>query len=231
MQLPPYYPFKFKEQQLWLLPEKALYWEDKKALVLSDLHLGKSGHFRKSGIAIPPAIYRKDMQQLVSLIQHYRPAQLIIVGDLFHSEENKELDLFLKWRSDFPGLSIKLILGNHDILGNNWYQKADVEVIAGAPLILGPFAFLHDYNDITQYPAMAYKYCITGHIHPGILIKGTGKQGLRFPCFYFGEQYAVLPAFGQFTGLALIKPGKKDQVFPIIRSDANNQQTGQVIAL
>lgn len=227
----PSYPFICKDQQLWLLPEKAVFWEEEKALVLSDLHLGKSGHFRKSGIATPPGIYKKDMQQLVSLIQQYRPSQLIIVGDLFHSEENKELGLFLKWRNDFPGLKIQLIQGNHDILGVDWYKQAGVTVFADEPLLLGPFAFMHDYSHLEQYPAMADAYCITGHIHPGIMIKGSGKQGLRFPCFYFGEKHAILPAFGQFTGLAIIKPGKNDKVFPIISADSAKQQIGQVIAL
>ena len=30
-----------------------MFWEEEKALIVSDLHFGKTGHFRKSGIAVP----------------------------------------------------------------------------------------------------------------------------------------------------------------------------------
>lgn len=36
-----------KDQNLLLLPEKALFWEEEKGLIISDVHLGKAGHFRK----------------------------------------------------------------------------------------------------------------------------------------------------------------------------------------
>jgi hypothetical protein len=43
--------FYFREQHFWLSPERVIYWEDEKALILSDSHFGKTGHFRKSGRA------------------------------------------------------------------------------------------------------------------------------------------------------------------------------------
>ena len=227
----PHFHYHFKEQHLWLLAEKAIFWEEEKALIISDLHLGKTGPFRKSGIAVPQHVFMQDMQQLVTLIQSYKPTQLIVVGDFFHSEENKELDLFLKWRRDFASLDIKLIQGNHDILKDEWYKDAFVQVYKKESYIQGPFAFVHDQKDMEKYPAFSDKYFFTGHTHPGIFIKGTGKQSLRFPCFYFKESHAVLPAFGRFTGLAMIKPGKRDKVFPIIASTAAKQEFGKVIAL
>ena len=36
-----------------LHPSGALYWEEKKTLMLADVHLGKVAHFRKNGIAVP----------------------------------------------------------------------------------------------------------------------------------------------------------------------------------
>src|ERR1035437_7802162 len=107
----PAIPFRFKKRQLWLTAESCIFWEDQKALIVSDLHFGKTGHFRKSGIAVPQALYKEDLQRLVAQIQYFQPRQLIIVGDLFHSQANKELELFKKWRANFPGLSIHLIKG------------------------------------------------------------------------------------------------------------------------
>ena len=99
----------------WVSAQRCLFWEEENALILSDLHFGKTGHFRKAGIAVPQDVYKEDLQRLVSTIQHFRANQLIIVGDLFHSHLNKELEWFRRWRSDLSSLKIQLIKGNHNI--------------------------------------------------------------------------------------------------------------------
>jgi DNA ligase-associated metallophosphoesterase len=209
MQAP--YSYHVKQQQLWLSPERCIFWEEEKALILSDLHLGKTGHFRKSGIAVPPSVYKEDLHRLLAQIQYFQPRQLLIVGDLFHSRENKELDLFRRWRDDLAAVTIRLIKGNHDVLEEGWYREAGIEV-HNEDLIMGAFSFIHD---ITEHDH-CHTYCFSGHIHPGIWINGMGKQSLRLPCFYFGESYAVLPAFGRFTGTASIDVSPGSNVFAIL---------------
>jgi metallophosphoesterase superfamily enzyme len=61
-------------------------------------------------------------------------------------------------------------------------------------------------------------FTFSGHIHPGVVMNGIGKQSLRFPCFYFTKNYAVLPAFSHFTGLYKINPKKNDKVFALIEN-------------
>ncbi|CAN5883038.1 ligase-associated DNA damage response endonuclease PdeM [soil metagenome] len=191
---------------------RSIFWEEEKTLILSDLHLGKAGHFRKSGIGIPQTIFKEDMQRLVSQIQYFKPMNILVVGDLFHSTENKEHDLFLKWRKDLHGLSIQLVKGNHDILQESWYTKAGIDVFQ-EELIIGDFLFTHDISSCKKEHG---KYCFSGHIHPGIVLNGAGKQSLRLPCFYFGKEHAILPAFGKFTGTYAVKPGQGDSVFVIV---------------
>ena len=41
------------------------------------------------------------------------------------------------------------------------------------------------------------------------------RQRLRLPCFYFGERSGVLPAFGAFTGLSMLRPANGDHCFVI----------------
>ncbi|MEJ7683919.1 MAG: metallophosphoesterase [Segetibacter sp.] len=115
--------FILHQQTLWLSADRCVYWEEQQSLIVTDLHFGKTGHFRKSGIAVPQSIYKEDMQRLVNQLQFYKPQQLIIVGDMFHSVANKELDFFKKWRNDFSHLHIHLVKGNHDILKKNGMQK------------------------------------------------------------------------------------------------------------
>ncbi|HWC53386.1 MAG TPA: ligase-associated DNA damage response endonuclease PdeM [Chitinophagaceae bacterium] len=202
------------KNSFWLSADRCMYWEEEKALIVADLHFGKTGHFRKSGIAVPQAVYKEDLQRLVSQLQHFQPKKLIIVGDMFHSEANKELDLFQKWRNDFPTLKIHLVKGNHDILHDEWYQKTDIE-IHQQQWIVHDLCFCHDITDIRLPTPDSRQYFFCGHIHPAIHLSGTGKQSLRFPCFYFAKNYAVLPAFSRFTGTHLIDPGKNEVVFAI----------------
>ncbi|MGN6619205.1 MAG: ligase-associated DNA damage response endonuclease PdeM [Ilyomonas sp.] len=198
----------------WLSYQRCLFWEEQKALIVSDLHIGKSGHFRKSGIAVPQHVFKEDLQRLFAEIQYYKPQQLIIVGDLFHSKENKEMDLFVKWRTDLEYVDVHLIKGNHDIFKNKWYEDASINVHEHS-FCINEFLFTHD----ATAPFCEDKdttYIFSGHIHPGIIVKGTGRQSLRFPCYYFGAQYAILPAFSKFTGLALVEPKRTDTVYAIV---------------
>ena len=200
-------------QHLLLSPSRSIFWEEARTLILSDLHLGKTGHFRKSGIAVPQQVYREDLQRLVALLQWHQPERLIVVGDMFHSFENRELDWFVKWRHDFSGLEIELVKGNHDILENDWYTRQGIRLHTPY-LDLGPFRFIHDQND--QDETDDQRYTLSGHLHPGISLKGGGKQNLRFPCFYFGKKQAILPAFSAFTGTAALTPERGDKVYAIV---------------
>lgn len=226
----PAFPYRLCGQQLWLSTARCIFWEEERSLVLADLHFGKTGHFRKAGIAVPQSVYREDLLRLLCQIQYFRPRQLLVVGDLFHSRENKELSLFLKWREDFPDLGIRLIQGNHDILHDSWYEKAGIDVFPGV-LPVGPFSFVHDITEVeadgaSEGPDGGDKgtYYFSGHLHPGIRVDGLGKQRLQFPCFYFGADHAVVPAFGNFTGTVSIDPSPGSHVFAILPASGREKR-------
>jgi uncharacterized protein len=200
-----------------LSSDRVVFWEQEKIIILSDLHLGKSGHFRKSGIAIPYAVMKEDMQRLVSTIQFFKPELVLIVGDLFHSVANKEHELFLKWRNDLLHVPMLLVKGNHDIVAEEWYAAAKIS-IAEKYWRKNNFLFVHHIEDAAVYEAGERDYFFSGHIHPAVSIKGAGKQSLRFACFYFTRKYAVLPAFGKFTGTYLVVPSKGEQAFAIVNN-------------
>ncbi|MEI7734437.1 MAG: ligase-associated DNA damage response endonuclease PdeM [Ferruginibacter sp.] len=197
--------------------DRVIFWEQEKILILSDLHLGKSGHFRKSGIAIPPAVMKEDMQRLFAAIQFFKPELVVIVGDLFHSVENKEHEFFLKWRNDLNHVPILLVKGNHDIIPSAWYTTANI-IVTEKCWRRNNFLFVHHIEDISKDEIKEGDYFFSGHIHPAVSIKGLGRQSLRFPCFYFTQQYAVLPAFGIFTGTYLVEPSKGEQAFAIVNN-------------
>lgn len=205
-------PFELLDNSFLLTAARSIFWEEEKILIISDLHLGKAGHFRKAGIGIPQTIFKEDMQRLVSQLQYFKPSHLLVVGDLFHSADNKEHEFFLKWRKDLSSTSIQLVKGNHDILKRSWYEQAGIDVHK-ENMRLGDFLFTHDINDCKTGD---HKYCFSGHIHPGIRISGLGRQSLHLACFYFGKDHAVLPAFGKFTGTYPIDPKPGDHVFALV---------------
>ena len=92
--------------------QRTIFWKSQKSLILSDLHIGKSAHFQKSGIPVPSLILQKDLDRLEQLIHYFSAERLIIVGDLFHAEYNKDLDAFKSWLTNFNDLKLLLIKGN-----------------------------------------------------------------------------------------------------------------------
>lgn len=193
-----------------LLPERALLWVDASTLIITDLHLGKSGHFRKSGIPAPLQINQTNIHRLDSLVNRLQPDRLLILGDLFHSEVNREWFQFEEWRKQYNQLDVTLITGNHDILHSSFYSVAKLRV--HQELIEKDLRFTHDPapDDSTEST-----FIFSGHVHPGIRLKGKGRQSLRLPCFYQKKQQFILPAFGEFTGLHVLSEKDAENIYPI----------------
>ena len=197
-------------EELILDKERALFLPKHQLLAISDLHLGKSAHFRQAGVQVPSTIAQGDLQRLSMLIEKYHPKTLLVAGDMFHHGLNTDIDDFSAWRKQYASLNLLLVKGNHDKLSDADYAAMDIEIHEPS-FCLGPFCFIHDApkaNAEALYP-------ISGHIHPGVSIVGKAKQRLKFPCFYFGHDYAILPAFSLFTGLYSIYPKANERIFAV----------------
>ena len=207
-------PFKILNQDLILLPQKAIYWQQEKTLIAADVHLGKVGHFRKAGIAVPRDMEQDDLAVLSDLIAERRPEKIIFLGDLFHSDMNADWEWFKLWRQQFPKVEIILIKGNHDIIDESHYRQLNITIYT--ELLVGPFLMLH--HPLTQQQieqGSAYAFC--GHIHPGISLVGKGRQALTLSCFAFGDKQAILPSFGKFTGRVSICNSQTDRIFAVVK--------------
>ncbi len=106
------------QQKIWLSPERCMFWENQQTLILSDMHIGKTAHFRKAGIAVPQQVFQEDLHRLFQQIHFFSPQRIIVTGDLFHSEANLEHDWFSNWRRELDGIDFILVKGNHEILRN-----------------------------------------------------------------------------------------------------------------
>ncbi len=201
---------KVKDEELILDKERAIYFPQQQLLAISDLHLGKAAHFRKAGLQVPSTLAQSDLSRLQMLIKKYEPTTLLINGDMFHHDINTDIDDFEKWRIAHSALKFVLVKGNHDKLNEVHYQKLGISVYDPS-FSTSKFCFIHEALSCKKTAL----YPISGHIHPGVSIIGKAKQRLRLPCFYFGNDFAVMPAFSAFTGLCIIKPKSNEQVYAI----------------
>lgn len=202
-----------KDEQLILAKERAIYLPQQKLLAISDLHLGKTAHFRKAGLQVPSTLAQHDLIRLSSLLEKYTPHTLLINGDMFHHSLNTDVDDFEVWKAQYPNLKFILVKGNHDRLDKFQYQQLGIEV-HDPSYRTSNFCFVHDALKCEETDS----YPISGHVHPGVNIVGKAKQRLQFPCFFFGKAYAIMPAFSVFTGLYMVKPQANEQVYAITSS-------------
>lgn len=212
--------YEFANQSFQLLPQKAIFWENEKTIILADLHLGKVGHFRKEGLAIPTKSIEKDYHVLSQLITDYKPIRMLILGDLFHSSYNNEWNIFAEFVSKNKAIKFDLVLGNHDILAAERYLSIGLNIL-GEACIHNQIIFTH----IPMEKVPENYLNMSGHIHPGFCIEGAGRQSVTIPCFYEKNSNFVLPAFGHLTGLKGLNKTKTTQIFVINGSKVTQLST------
>jgi len=188
----------------------AMYWVEKRMLLISDVHLGKISHFRKYGSALPGNAMFQNFIKLDNTVEYFNPESICFLGDLFHSTLNNEWNLFTEWveRTQLP---IILVAGNHDIIAPHKYEEIGITVVS--EWTLDGFLLIHDPQEREDY------YTLSGHIHPAVLLAGKGRQFLKLPCFFRTPNQLILPAFGEFTGTYVMEPQEDDTVYVITKED------------
>ena len=73
-----------------------------------------------------------------------------------------------------------------------------------------------DHFLLTHHPTEKEDFFnFSGHIHPGIILRGLGLQSLKLRCFFQKSNQMILPAFGEFTGKFIMKPEEDHSVYAI----------------
>lgn len=201
---------EFEGITLCLLKEKAVWIKSLKMLLIADLHFGKAAHFRKSGIPIPEPVHDHDLHRLQKLHEEFRPVHTYFLGDLFHSDWNDQWQILNQFLTRLSGTEFHLVKGNHDVLSQSAYEQSVLR-IHNKPLTIDRFVLSHEPMELVEDGMLN----ICGHIHPGVRLVGKAKQALRLPCFFQSKSRLLLPAFGNFTGLALVRPKGGDKVWAI----------------
>jgi metallophosphoesterase superfamily enzyme len=101
-----------------------------------------------------------------------------------------------------------LVRGNHDRDEESKMKDHGIDSVYSF-VNEEPFFFTHEKKNSSDKKL----YNISGHIHPAVTLSGIARQSKSFPCFWFSEKFAVLPAFGNFTGKAIVHPLRSDRIF------------------
>jgi hypothetical protein len=184
-------PLSFAGRHFMALPEGALYWPARRALLVADLHFEKASWFAARGQMLPPYDSLATLSALAALAERTQAAELWCLGDSFHDSKGCER-LPDPAREALTGLTARLdwhwITGNHDSLlvdhcGGAIAEEAEIDGLM----------LRHEADPRDPRPELS------GHFHPKLRINIRGRQVAR-RCFVATEAKLILPAFGALTG-------------------------------
>lgn len=207
---------------LRLFPERAAYWESARTLLVADPHFGKAATFRSYGIPVPHGTTADGLQRLDAIVARVDVRRVLFLGDFLHAQRGRAaetLGAVAEWRARHGDVEMTIVRGNHDREAGDAPTALGIGSVNG-PLVESPFVFRHE-------PAASEAgYVIAGHLHPGAVLVGAGRQRVRLPCFWLGARSAVLPAFGDFTGLWPVTPAAGDRLFVVAGDEVLERVTG-----
>jgi DNA ligase-associated metallophosphoesterase len=183
--------FSFSDHVLMALPQGALFWPARRALLVADLHLEKASWFARLGQMLPPYDSMATLADLTALVAATEPEEIWCLGDSFHDRHGCDR-LPAKAREMLTALTARTrwtwIAGNHDPSFANHCGGEIVEEAEVDGLVLR-----HEADPGEKRPE------ISGHFHPKLRITRRGRRVSR-RCFVATTRKLILPAFGALTG-------------------------------
>jgi DNA ligase-associated metallophosphoesterase len=183
--------FSFCSHELMALPQGALFWPARRALLVADLHLEKASWFARLGQMLPPYDTLATLSDLTALVASTGAEEIWCLGDSFHDRHGCDR-LPAQARDMLTALTAATrwiwITGNHDPGIADHCGGAIVDEAEVDGLLLR-----HEADPAERRPELS------GHFHPKLRITHRGRQVSR-RCFVATERKLILPAFGALTG-------------------------------
>src|SRR5215217_1952873 len=178
--------FSFCGHDLMALPQGALFWPARKALLVADLHLEKASWFARLGQMLPPYDSQATLSALKAEIDRTGVRRLYCLGDSFHDRFGCDR-LPTAARDLLTSMTERLdwiwIVGNHDVgFIDHCGGRVEEECEIGG-IILRHEAVEHDAQ-----PEMS------GHFHPKLRLSMKGRSVSR-RCYVASATKLILPAF------------------------------------
>jgi hypothetical protein len=183
--------FSFSGHDLMALPQGALFWPSRRALIVADLHFEKASWFARLGQMLPPYDSIATLSDLTALVTATEAQEVWCLGDSFHDRHGCER-LPARARELLTSLTAATrwtwITGNHDPVfadhcGGEIVDEAEVDGLL----------LRHEADPAEPRPELS------GHFHPKLRVTRRGRQVSR-RCFVATDRKLILPAFGSLTG-------------------------------
>lgn len=169
----------------------ALYWPEHRLLIVSDLHLEQGAASAARGSMLPPYDTAKTLTRLEAVLDRYKPARVISLGDSFHTVDVANgLD---------PQIADRIVALQED---REWYWvtgnhdpdlPASIKGRVCPSVTLGRLRFRHEPIEGPSSREIA------GHLHPAARLSRRGTS-VRRKCFVTDGGRLIMPAFGAYTG-------------------------------
>jgi DNA ligase-associated metallophosphoesterase len=184
-------PFRFGGQHWQAVPDGALFWRERRALVVADLHLEKASAYAARGRMLPPYDSLATLAALDRALADTGARELWCLGDSLHddagaarmAEETQDRLAALTARCRWVWIT-----GNHD--------PAPAPELGGEVLpqaLVDGVMLRHEADPAEPMPELS------GHFHPKWRLHMRGRT-LSRRCFVLGSAKLILPAYGALTG-------------------------------
>ncbi|HEX9947170.1 MAG TPA: ligase-associated DNA damage response endonuclease PdeM [Allosphingosinicella sp.] len=183
--------FSFCGHDLMALPQGALFWPARRALLVADLHFEKASWFARFGQMLPPYDSIATLADLTALAVSTGAREVWCLGDSFHDRNGcdrlparaREMLIALTGATRWTWIT-----GNHDPgiadhCGGDIVEEAEVDGLL----------LRHQADPAEPRPELS------GHFHPKLRIHHRGRRVSR-RCFVATDRKLILPAFGSLTG-------------------------------
>jgi len=184
-------PFSFAGHEFLAMPEAALFWPARSALLVADLHFEKASWFSRFCQFLPPHDSQATLEMIEMLVDRTGAQAVWSLGDSFHDADGAAR-LSPQVRDRLSALTARLdwlwITGNHDAgmaeaPGGRRMAEAEVDGIW----------LRHEADPVDPRPE------ISGHFHPKFRLSLRGRHVSR-RCFVGSPSKLILPALGALTG-------------------------------
>ena len=187
----PFADLSFAGHAWHALPDGALFWPARRALLVADLHLEKASWFGARGQMLPPYDSIATLTALDALVRATDAAEGWCLGDSFHDSAGCDR-LPAAARALLTAMTARTrwtwIAGNHDraIADRCGGAVTDEAWVDGVLL-------RHEADPADPRPELS------GHFHPKLRVRVRGKLVSR-RCFVATAHKLIFPAFGALTG-------------------------------
>ncbi len=174
---------------LWGDIDGALWWPERRALIVADLHLEKGSGLARRGSLLPPYDTVATLDRLAAAVARRAPERVICLGDTFHDARGPErLGEPERARLErlAQGCAWIWVLGNHDrAAAIPWGTSVPEHTVP-------PLVFRHE-------AVPGGRADVSGHFHPRASVRARGAC-VSARCFVGDGNRLMLPAFGSYTG-------------------------------